>query len=74
MKASATEVLRDRDQEIRPPSSVPLVWRCFFTARTNPAPYTLAYRIAASFPDIAAATLTDSYCLLLKGFIVKVNN
>jgi len=54
--------------------SLPLASRGCSSARSNPAPHALAQRIAASFPDIAAATLTESNCLLQKGFIVKVNN
>jgi len=72
--ASATEIARDGNNEIRPPSSLPQASRRFFAPRFNPAPHALAQRIAASFPDIAAATLTDSNCLLPKGFISKVNN
>jgi len=72
--ASATEVARDGDKEPKTPSSLPQASRRFFAPGSNPAPHALAQRIAASFPDIAAATLTDSNCLLPKGFIAKVNN
>ena len=72
--ASATEIARDGNIGLKTPSSLPLASRRFFTPRSNPAPHALAQRIAASFPDIAAATLTDSNCLLPKGFIAKVNN
>jgi len=73
-KASASEVAKTGTHEIRTPPSLPLASRRFFAPRSEPAPHALAQRIAASFPDIAAATLTDSNCLLPKGFIAKVNN
>jgi len=72
--ASATELARDGDTEAKTPSPLPQASRRFFVPRSNPATHTLAQRIAPSFPDIAAATLRDSKCLLLKGFIAKVNN
>ena len=56
------------------PSSLPLASRNFFGARTNPAPHALAQRIAATFPNIAAATLTNFNCLLPNGVIAKLNN
>jgi len=59
---------------MKSPSSLPQASSRFFAPRSNPAPHALAQRIATSFPDIAAATLTDSNYLLPKGFIVKVNN
>jgi len=62
------------DKSIKSPSSLPLASRGFFAARTDPAGHALAQRIPAAFPDIAAATLNDSNCLLPKGFIAKVNN
>jgi len=71
---SATEVARDGDKETKIPLSLPQASRRFFAPRSNPAPHALAQRIAASFPDITAATLTESNCLLPKGFIAKVNN
>jgi len=70
----ATKVARDGNNEIRTPSSFPQASRGFFAPRSNPAPHALAQHIAASFPDIATATLTESNCLLPKGFIAKVNN
>ena len=73
-KASRTEVEREEDKSIKSPSSLPLASRNSFTARTAPAPYTLGQRITTAFPDIAAATRTDSNGLLPKGFIDKVNN
>ena len=57
-----------------PPSSLSLASSQFFAARTDPALHALAQRITAALPDIGAATLTDSNCLLPKGFIAKVNN
>jgi len=72
--ASATQVARNGNNEIRPLSSLPVGSRCFFPSRFNPAPQALAQRIAASFPDMAAATLTDSNSLLPKGFIARVTN
>jgi len=73
-KASATEVARHGNKETKTPSSLPQVTRGFFAPRYSPAPHSLGQRITASFPDIAAATLTESNCLLPKGFIAKVNN
>jgi len=70
----AAEIAREGDKSIKPPSSLPSASRHFFAVRTYPAPHALAQRISAAFPDIAAATLTDSNCLLPKGFIAKVNN
>jgi len=55
-------------------SSLPLASRRFFPTRTNPAPHALVQCIAGAFPDAAAATLSDSNCLLPRGFIAKVNN
>jgi len=55
-------------------SSPPKALRRFFAGRSKPAPHALAQRIASTYPDIAAATLSESNCLLLKGFITKVNN
>ena len=46
----------------------------FFAARTDHIPHALAQRIAATLPDIAAATLTNSNHLLPKGFIMKVHS
>jgi len=71
---SATEVARDGYKDIKPLFSLPLASRLFYAARTKPTPYTLAQGRAATFPDIAAVILTDSNCLLPKGFIAKVNN
>ena len=71
---SAAEVAKGGDKSLKFPSSLPLASSRFFAARTNPAPHALAQRITAAFPDIAAATLSDSNCLLPKGFIAKVNN
>jgi len=67
-------VARDGDREIKTPFSLPQASRRFFASRSNPAPHALAQRIASTFPDIAAATLSESNCLLPKGFIAKVNN
>jgi len=72
--ASATEIARVGKHEIKGLSSLPQASKRFFAPRSNPAPHALAQRIAASFPDIAAATLTDSNCLLPNGFIARVNN
>jgi len=71
---SATQGVREGDQSMKAPSSLALASRRFFAARTNPVPHALAQHITAAFPDIAATTLTDSNCLLPKGFIAKVNN
>jgi len=70
---TATEVARDGDREIKIPSSLPQASRRFFASRSNPAPHALAQRIVSTFPDIAAATLSESNCLLSKGFIAKLN-
>jgi len=72
--AIATEVAMTGNSKIKTPSSLPLASRRFYAPRYEPAPHPLALGIAASFPDIAAATLTESNCLLPKGFIAKVNN
>jgi len=72
--SSATEVERDGDKETKTPSSLPQALRRFFAPRSNPAPHALAQHIAATWPDIAATTLTECNCLLPKGFIAKVNN
>jgi len=72
--ASATEVARDGDKEIKTPSSLPQASRRFFASRSDSTPHALAQRIVTSFSDIAAPTLTESNCLLPKGFITKVNN
>ena len=72
-RTSATEVVREGDKSVKSPSSLPLASRRFFAAGTDPAPHALAQRITAAFPKIAAATLTDSQCLLPNGFIAKVN-
>jgi len=73
-RTSATEVAKDRDREITTLSFLPQASRRFFTSRSTPAPHALARRIASTFPDIAAATLSESNCLLPKGFIARVNN
>jgi len=73
-KGSAAEVVRTVDNEIKTRSSLPLASRRFFTPRSEATPHALTHYIAVSFPDIAAATLTESNCLLSKGFIAKVNN
>ena len=65
---------RDGDRDIRTSSSLPQASRRFFASRSNPAPQALAQRIASTFPDIAAVTLSDSNCLLQNGCIAKVNN
>jgi len=67
-------VARDGDRDTKTPSSLPQASRRFFASRSNPAPHALAQRIASTFPDIAAATLSESNCLLPKAFIAKVNN
>jgi len=71
---SAAEVAKGGDKSIKSRSSLPLASRRFFAARTDPAPHPLAQRLTAAFPDIAAATLSASNCLLPKRFIAKVNN
>jgi len=71
---SAIEVARDGDKVINTPSSLSQASRRFFASRSSPAPHALAQRIASTFPDIAAATRSESNCLLPKGFIAKVNN
>jgi len=73
-RTSATEVAREGDREIKTLLSLPQASRRFFASRSNPAPHALAQRIVSSFPDIAAATLSESNCLLPKGFIAKVHN
>jgi len=61
-RTSATEVARDGDRDKKTRSPLPQASRQFFTSRSNPAPHALAQRIASSWPDIAAATLSESNC------------
>jgi len=73
-KTSATEVVRAGNNEMKTPLALPLASRRFCAPRSEPAPHALAHRIAASFPAIAAATLTESNCLLPKDVIAKMDN
>jgi len=70
----APEVARVEDGALKPPSPLPFASRRFYAIRSEPAPHALASRIKQSFPDIVAASLTESNCLLPKGFIAKVND
>ena len=72
-KATATEVPRPTGESSNPASSLPFASRRFFAVRETPSPHPLAARITKTFPDIVATTRTESNCLLLKGFRVKVN-
>lgn len=72
-RTSAFEIARDGPKAIKPPWSLPLASRRFFAVRTDPVPHALGQRNAATFPNIAATTLTDYNCLLPQGFISKVN-
>ena len=72
-KASATEVAHPVGEPSKTATSLTFASRRFFAIRETPLPHPLAARITKTFPDIVATTLTDSNCLLPKGFRVKVN-
>ena len=73
-KATATEVAHPAGESSKPATSLPFASRRFFAIRETPLPYPLAARITITFPYIVATTLTESNCLLPKGFRVKVND
>ena len=73
-KATATEVAHPTGAPSKPASSLPFAYRHFFALRETPSPHPLAARLTKTFPDIVATTLTESNCLLPKGFRVKVND
>ena len=73
-KATATEVAHPAGELLKPATSLPFASRRFFAIRETPLPHPQAARITKTFPYIVATTLTDSNCLLRKGFRVKVND
>ena len=73
-QASAAGVARKEDANTKPPPSLPHASRRFYAIRNSPAPHPLASNIKRSLPDIVASTLSDSNCLLPKGFFAKVND
>ena len=72
--ATATEVAHPGGKSSKPGSSLPFASRRFFAIRETPLPHPRAARLTKTFPNIVATTLTQSNCLLPKGFRVKVNN
>ena len=73
-KASAGEVAHPTGEPSKSATSLPLASRRFYAIRETPLSYPQAARITKTFPDIIATTLTESNCLLPKGFRVKVND
>ena len=73
-KATATEVAHPAGEPLKPATSLPFASRRLFAVRETPLPHPQAAHISKTFPDIVATTLTDSNCLLPKGFRVKVND
>ena len=73
-KATATKVAHPMGEPSKPVTSLPFASRRFFAVRETPLPHPLAACITKTFPDIVATTLTESNCLLPKGFSVKVND
>ena len=73
-RATATEVAHPARESSKPATSLPFASRRFFAIRETPLPHPLAARITKTFPNIVATTLTESNCLLPKGFRVKVND
>ena len=73
-KATATEVANLGDKPSKTTPSLTFASRRFFAIREMPLPHPLAARIARTFLDIVATTLTESNCLLPTGFRVKVND
>ena len=73
-KATASEVANPVGEPSKGASSLPLAPCRFFAFRETPLLHPLAARIAKTFPDILATTLTESNCLLPKSFRVRVNN
>ena len=65
---------RSPTEASKPATSLPFASRRFFAIRETPLPHPRAARITKTFPDIIATTLTESNCLLPKGFSVKVND
>ena len=59
---------RNKKPIVRPPGL-----KTIFRFRIHPPPHPLAQHIACTFPDTAAATLSQSNWLPPKGFIAKVN-
>ena len=71
---SATEVARKTDDSLKRTLGLPYASRRFFAIRSSPAPHAQAQRIVKIFPNLVAITLTQSNCLLPKGYIAKVND
>ena len=70
----ATEIARKTDDSLKRVPSLPYASRRFFAIRSSPAPHAQGQRIVKIFPDLVATTLTESNCLLPKGFITNVND
>ena len=65
---------RKEDAATKTPPSLLYASRRFYAIRNSPAPHPLAADIKRTFPDIVASTLSESNCLLPKGFFAKIND
>ena len=73
-QTSAVEVAKKDDTATKPPPSLPYASRRFYAISNSPAPQPLTADMKRTLPDIVASTLSDSNCLLPKGFFAKVND
>ena len=73
-KTTAVEVANPVGEPSISTISLPFASRRFFAIRETPMPHAQAARITRTFPNIVATTLTESNCLLPKGFRAKVND